>query len=106
MTGKPDASRAATNHGKALLPIPSKEPGRDRGFQTPARKATTRPEAAKARAVSTTWLSLSALHGPATTKGWPGLDFQGNAFMNQRYGTPKVGECSTPNLTKVKFSSN
>jgi hypothetical protein len=51
------------------LPIPSKLPGRVRGFQMPARIALTLPPAAIAFAVSRTWYSLSALHGPAIKNG-------------------------------------
>ena len=54
--------------GSAFSPWPSKPPGLVRGFHTPARKLW-QPFMASSRAVSITCSSVSALHGPAITKG-------------------------------------
>ena len=50
-TGNPDSFLACCNQGKPLVPIPSKLPGRVRGFQMPARKISTLPVAASLVAV-------------------------------------------------------
>ena len=54
--------------GKAFSPFPSNPPGFVRGFQTPARKLW-QPFIRNSRAVFITCSSVSALHGPAITKG-------------------------------------
>ena len=54
--------------GRAFSPLPSKPPGLVRGFHTPARKLW-QPFMASWRAVFITCSSVSALQGPAMTKG-------------------------------------
>jgi hypothetical protein len=59
--------------------MPSKDPGRVLGFHTPPRKAEIFPVAASFWAVSRYCSRLSALQGPAITKG---LLFDGNQKSN------------------------
>ena len=54
--------------GRAFSPLPSNPPGLVRGFHTPARKLW-QPFMANWRAVVITCSSVSALQGPAMTKG-------------------------------------
>src|SRR5690606_18442411 len=61
--------RANCSQASACSPIPSKLPGRVRGFQTPARKTCTLPVLLRLQAASTTCDSDSALQGPAMYKG-------------------------------------
>src|SRR5919205_4210345 len=68
-TGIPVNCFAFCNQGNPLVPIPSKLPGRVRGFQIPARNISTLPVAAKRWVVSKTCSSVSALQGPAIIKG-------------------------------------
>src|SRR5690606_13163328 len=56
---------------KPTLPMPSNSPGRVLGFQIPARNTCALPVFAMRWALDTTCSSVSALHGPAMTKGLP-----------------------------------
>ena len=56
------------SQGRAASPMPSNPPGLVRGFHTPARKIL-HPRPASWRAVFMTCSSVSALHGPAMTRG-------------------------------------
>src|SRR5690606_4294101 len=67
----PVSSLALFNHVKPTLPMPSNSPGRVLGFQIPARNTCALPVFAMRWAVDTTCSSVSALHGPAMTKGLP-----------------------------------
>ncbi len=57
--------------GSPAAPTPSKQSGRVRGFQMPARNAATRRSRRSRRAVRSTCASVSALQGPAMTYGRP-----------------------------------
>ena len=61
-------SFASSSHFSASSPVPSNEPGRVRGFHTPARN-NCMFIALSAAAVSSTCSRVSALHGPAIIKG-------------------------------------
>src|SRR5690606_223053 len=67
--GRPVSSFALRSHWRPMLPMPSNSPGRVRGFQMPARSTFTLPVLASKCAVASTCSSVSALHGPAMTKG-------------------------------------
>ena len=56
------------SHARPSTPMPSKPPGLVRGFQMPARNILI-PLSASSLAVFITCSSVSALHGPAITKG-------------------------------------
>ena len=64
----PLALRASCNQARPRAPTPSKPPGCVRGFHRPAR-STPVPQSLRACAASRTCSRLSALQGPATTKG-------------------------------------
>ena len=67
--GRPVAALTSLSHSSAGSPTPSKVPGCVRGFHTPARMTSTRPERASCMAVSTVCSRVSALHGPAMMRG-------------------------------------
>ena len=67
-TAIPVVWRTSLSHWRPSAPMPSKPPGRVRGFQMPARNMRT-PWAARRRAVSSTCCRVSALHGPAMMTG-------------------------------------
>ena len=67
-TYMPVSSFTRFNQGSPILPTPSNPPGLVRGFHIPARNILI-PCAASSLAVSSTWSSVSALHGPAMTSG-------------------------------------
>ena len=69
--GMPVSAFTRCNQGNATAPMPSKEPGRVRGFQMPARNKSIFPSASKAWAVASTCSSVSAEQGPAMRIGCP-----------------------------------
>src|SRR3546814_11428645 len=71
VTGKPVSFLACINQGSPSDPLPSTSPGRVLGFQLPARRAPTLLWAFNWLAVARNYSTVSALHGPAITRGSP-----------------------------------
>src|ERR1700754_634695 len=68
-TGRPVSFLACCSQGNPFVPMPSKLPGRVRGFQIAARRISTLPVFARRTAVSTVCSSVSALQGPEMIRG-------------------------------------